>query len=76
MHKTITFDFAFSYSRAGNYDEENSITVCEPNWHHKQIYTTIRSYLGETNRSPAACPRERLADAMRVASSAAWAGSF
>lgn len=48
--KVISFDFDFQYPRGGNQDVANAITVCEPTWGQRQVYTTIRSYLGETSR--------------------------
>ncbi len=44
---TVTFDFTFKYPRHGIYEEANSVTVCEPNYDKRQVYITMKGYMGE-----------------------------
>lgn len=48
--KTIDFDFDFTYSRGGNFHSANQITVCEPNYDKRDVYRTMRGYLGEAEK--------------------------
>lgn len=48
--KTVEFEFHFTYSRAGNFEQANQITVCEPNYEKRDVYRTMRGYLGEAEK--------------------------
>lgn len=50
IYKTVTFDNAFRYSKNGQFEETNCITVCEPGYEHRQIFHTMRAYMGEAEK--------------------------
>jgi hypothetical protein len=52
--KTVTFDFAFKYSRDGIWDQGNSITVCEPGFANRQVFRKMQSYVARSRAIGAA----------------------
>jgi hypothetical protein len=43
--KTIEFDFSFTYSKGGQYEEAKSVTVCEPNFDNRAVFRKMSGYI-------------------------------
>lgn len=48
--KTIEFDFHFDYPVAGKYESSNCITVCEPGFDNRNVFTRMGSFISTSHK--------------------------